>query len=734
MLESHRTGTHIEEAGWAMAGKKMRTKPFTVLTSTALAAAALTLFSPVVLGGDDESDARVSVVPQYLRDSGRRPEIVETPEPEDPPSDLRLEAQVFSVVSPSRLRAGGRGPSQDPVDDERDRQIAERAAAAADWTAHEIASTRGWRQYYRVGFHRGMGVALDDDLIGGPDYMAGVRTGRRDPGALLMGADLGRRAAQDAAETAAATQVADQFYDLYHEPRRDPRAVLPHYEVREHWATGPELSEVFAAYSVYRVARIENRVRKAFGDWEWDAWRLYETPRHQEFFDGSWRDPEDAFRYWKDHRRRSAFYHGTRDRDDRDYFRAVFQAEFARLVHVYYGRHLRRGYREGFEDGWTYGAFVNREWHYRQGYNEGFDEGVASAAFTSYQVTYALVYERYYDDIFDEWSHNPKPGIAAIHLVDGNDDGVFQPGEEIFADYELVNYGGRDGTFVARFEGPEIELAQEVTVRLPARSVTRSGAPVQLSIDPHVPARTGTRVDLLLADLRSSVDLMVSYPLEFPREVDLDRDSLAGRAVVRVLVVNTSRKPVDALVALERVDGYPFHLEQDLGTLPAGAQRWVAFELADLRPLDMISGDLRAHFAVRSPSEIQDRMEFRFPDAVSDLYNRELLELMVILSRSSGVPRSDIAEARALMLRRLRVDWTAAVRSRGNPYKKDYKSRGTRTALGDLVQTYSRERSGISNEAVFEGLDAEIEALAEELPGVHPFLRKYMKRLARKLG
>jgi len=544
----------------------MSTRPFTVLASAALAAAALVFLSPVVIASDDEAGERTPVTPQYQRDSGRRAEIVEVPEPGDPPDNLVVEAVVAPAVAPMRSRPNGRNPSQDPVDDEHDRYIAERAASAADWTAHEIASSRGWRQYYRVGFHRGMRIALEDDLIGGRDYMAGVRSGRRDPGALLMGADIGRRAAEDEAATAAAAQVADQFYDLYHEPRRSPRPVVPNYAIREHWATGPELSEVFAAYSIYRVARIE----------EWDAWRLYEAPRHEKFYEASWRDPEAAFSYWNDHGRRSSVYRKMRDRGDREYFRAVFKAEFAWRVRVYYDRHLRRGYREGFEDGWTYGAFVNREWHYRQGYNEGFDEGAASAAFTSYQVTYAIVYGRFYDDRFDEWSDNPKPGIVAVHLADGNDDGIFQPGEEVLVDYELANYGGRDGTFVARLEGREIELAEEVTIRLPARTLTRSGAPVRLRIDPYVPARTRTGLELTLADQREVVDLLVSYPLEFPREVDLDRDSLAGRAVVQVLVVNRSRKPIDALVALERVDGYAIRDDQDLGVLPAGAERWAA--------------------------------------------------------------------------------------------------------------------------------------------------------------
>jgi len=718
-----------------MAGtRKMRTKPLTVFASFALAAAALVFLSPVVVAGDDDSGERARVTPQYHRGSGSRPDRVDVPEPGDPPGDLVFETVAAPVVVPMRSRPGGRDPSQDPVDDGHDLSIAERAASAADWTAHQIANTRGWRQYYRVGFHRGMRAALEDDLIGGRDYMEGVRSGSRDPGALFMGADLGRRAAEDAAATAAADQVADQFYDLYREPQRSPRPIVPDYAVREHWATGPELSEVFAAYSVYRVARIENRVRSAFGDWEWDAWRLYEAPRHEDFYDSSWRDPEAAFSFWKERGRRSTVYSKMRDRGDREYFRMVFKAEYARILQVYYQRHLRRGYGEGFEDGWTYGAYVNREWHYRQGYNEGFDEGVSTAAFTSYQVTYAIVYGRYYDDVFDEWSHNPKPGIVAVHLADGNDDGIFQPGEEILADYELANYGGLDGTFVVRLEGQEIELAEEVTIRLPARSLIHSDAPVRLRIDPYVPARTRTGLELTLADQREVVDLLVSYPLEFPREVDLDRDSLAGRARVQVLVVNRSRKPIDAVVALERVDGYPIRDDRELGVLPAGAERWVTFDVEGIRALDMISGNLRAHFTVRSPGEVQDRLEFRFPDAASDLYNRELLELMLTFARDSSVPWSDVAEARALMLRRLRVDWTAAVRSRGNPYKKDYKGKGTRTALGDLVQTYQRERPGVSNGAVFDGLDSEIEAMAEELPGVHPYLRKYMKRLARKLG
>jgi len=49
------------------------------------------------------------------------------------------------------------------------------------------------------------------------------------------------------------------------------------------------------------------------------------------------------------------------------------------------------------------------------------------------------------------------------------------------------------------------------------------------------------------------------------------------------------------------------------------------------------------------------------------------------------------------------------------------------------VQAYERERSALSRSVAFHGLDIEISALADELPGVHPNLRRSMKKLAARL-
>ncbi len=103
------------------------------------------------------------------------------------------------------------------------------------------------------------------------------------------------------------------------------------------------------------------------------------------------------------------------------------------------------------------------------------------------------------------------------------------------------------------------------------------------------------------------------------------------------------------------------------------------------------------------------------------------------MSRDPGTSSAELAAARELLMLRLEADWTAAVRARGNPYKNDLKTRGSRTALGDLVQTYRREKNGLARPEVFGGLSSEIMTLARELPGPHPLLRRYVRRLALQL-
>ena len=119
--------------------------------------------------------------------------------------------------------------------------------------------------------------------------------------------------------------------------------------------------------------------------------------------------------------------------------------------------------------------------------------------------------------------------------------------------------------------------------------------------------------------------------------------------------------------------------------------------------------------------------------SVADLATDPQDLLLYVLDLAPDASSSDVARAQDLFLRRLQVDWQAVVAAGGNPYKEDYKRSGRRTAMGDLANSFDEQRHRVRNPRVFNSLAPRIEALAKELPGTHPFLRKWFKRLAKKL-
>jgi hypothetical protein len=160
-----------------------------------------------------------------------------------------------------------------------------------------------------------------------------------------------------------------------------------------------------------------------------------------------------------------------------------------------------------------------------------------------------------------------------------------------------------------------------------------------------------------------------------------------------------------------------------------------------LGTLEMLRGGLELRVAALGPAAaggpgevvVHDTASTRLGCAATDLDNRDLLVHMVRLARTRGATEVERAGLHQLMLRRLEVDWQAAVDASGNPYKEDARDHGRRTALGDLVRTYQAEHDRMTHPEVFAGLGTRILALEPELPGIHPFLRKHFRRLARML-
>jgi hypothetical protein len=610
----------------------------------------------------------------------------------------------------------------------REQAIRRQAVFAAARMAEEISRNIGWLEYYRIGAYDGLRLAVNDPTLGAWDFREGVRLGLRDPEALRIGGEEGRRAAEESAAGAASDQVSAQFRGLAREPLYSPRADPPSYAPAAVWVTDPSLEEVFRDHPP--TAGPFPRLARAFGGWRYDPWGMYRCYSHDDLHDPHWADPERALALWRSQPVLAAAYRNM-SQADRRAFDEAFREEFTRSIAVLFDEYERRGYRAGFEDGWGYGALVRGEWQFRGGYNDGFNQAAASSAAAGFRASYRVAFERSYRHAFDEWMFNPKPEILSVRLSDRNDDGIFEPGEEILTFYRIANYGGTDGTFPVSLQGQAIEQAAETVIDLPARSVVGEGEPLRSRIRTQTPIRTRASLDFRLAGLARSVEFLVSRPLEFSDSASVVRThALEGEATLGVRIANRSRRAVVGSVELAPAEGFRVARDIEPVEIDAGGSRSMEIELDGVRPLDLLSGGLAVRLTLASGGTANDELVFRLPCLATDLGNRDLLVYMAALAGDRAASTRDIAGVRDLLMRRLRADWDVAVDADGNPYKEDAADRGTRTALGDLVRTYRQIKGSIRNPAVFEDLGAEIQQLADDLPGIHPLLRKHMKKLA----
>jgi hypothetical protein len=603
------------------------------------------------------------------------------------------------------------------------------AREAARWSAVLLVDVSGRREYYRVGFYDGMRQALDDPMLGRRDYEEGKRYAWYDPEARDAGADVGRVAADDVARADAGQQVEEQFRDLSRPPRFLPRPGRPVYVPEMPEIPPPTLRTVLGDYPIHRFTPLRESFDPYLSGWDYDAWRLWASDSFAAFYDADWANAETAFDDWRRDRSRSAFYF-VLSSPERRWFYDIYAAELALQLAALYERELVLAYELGFDEGWGYGAFAHEELSYRRGYHEGFREAVEDGAVAGFQQTYVDSYVTWYGHWFDDWSNNPHPEILSVRIEDADEDGVFEPGERIRVEYELANYGGRAGTFSVALTGATLATEGRATVDLPARARVGTHSDVGARIAEWTETRTTDTLWFSLADRSVSLPMTVNYPLQIQhRTLRVDRDNLAGALRVAVALRNISRLPLEGTLRLSTT-GFD---ERRSVSLQGGQERWLEFDVTGLDPLRLIDGSVGLTLTVDAEERRQDLYYHRLPDVVRDLRSPDLLEYMLRLSRGAPARPAEITTVRQLMLRRLREDWKVAAMGSGNPYKRDYKQAGTDTALGALVQAYLGERESISEPAVFDGMSDQILALCDTLPGVHPFLRKQMRRLAREL-
>jgi hypothetical protein len=676
-----------------------------------------------------ETKDRVAI--EWKRDpkvATRHPEAA-PPEAPEPPSELAITGEAASP----RVEASRSGPP--PVGGS---MIEELAMRAGEEMAREAARDWGWREYWRAGFARGVDAALDDPRLGAWDHEQGMRLGRTDPRVRPLGDHLATEAAQGAADADAEEQVRRQFMDLARLPGRERAGPsrsaagnVPRFDGP--WAVAPVLDAVFREYPVGQTPGLSNDGRRALENWRLAPATLVRRDRATAAYDVRWKDAEFAFARWRERQRRGSAWSRWSEAD-KDRFHTVFCDRFREALASIDRRLTHVAWRTGFQDGWRYGATIHAEWAYRQGYAEGFDLGVSETAAIAFPYAYERSYVAAYTRWFDSWSRTAHPGLEAVRLADESGDGIFEPGEGVLVEVEVVNYGGGAGAFDLIASGADLGAPATRRVNLESRGRVPGTQKLTLRVPDRVPARTRTAVTVAMADARTDTPLYVSRPLEFDGAPVVDADRIGGRVTLTISVQNTSRRDARAVVTFLPLTGTREPQENDLGSIPAGGSRTASVTFEGIHPLDLIGGVSRWRASVARDAKIDDVHEIRIDPVATDLSNPDLMDFMIALAGLSQVSRNDVEDARALLMDRLRADWERAAEASGNPYKRDFETGGTTTALGELVRTTGRGRRSFASPQVFDGLDDDIAALIEDLPGAHPLLRKWMRKLAMRVG
>jgi hypothetical protein len=606
--------------------------------------------------------------------------------------------------------------------------LEQRIVSDARAVANTAAERGGRRSYFRVGFRQGLLDALNDERLGARDFRQGILDGETDVEARRIGRRIGSDAAAEIALGEAESAVAAGFRDLAFEPVFDPVTAIPAWSAPPVPFDVPEMDDLLAEYPYASYGSRDRDDDGFLSDWEWTAGRLRRSQHPDDVYESGWDDAACAYERWlldPGHARLLRGLSPVERSDLRSLFIRTFDDRIDRLADT----RLSVAWERGLDRGWDYGRFIREEFEYRQGFAQGFRRQAAVVAKTVFRSAYPREFERSYGTAFDRWSTSAVPAIGSVRLIDGNDDGVFEPGERLALDVELINLGGASGRFDAAVTGRALALSDRTTVNLPRRSSTVRRGLLEVGIDETIRPRTNSELVVRLGNETATVGLRVQRPLEWVgASLRVDRDNLAGRLDVEVELRNISRRTIEAVATLVGPAGIGVAPLQPLPALRANDRVAVRFELAELSPLDLIAGRVNLNLFLEAGGIEQDRMMTTLAETATDLASRDLPRLVRRLV-TRGATAVEAARVRELVLLRLRADWRAAVRSDGNPYKRDYRSGSDLTALGELVGlSRTSARSGL-----LQGLGSDVLALSKDLPGAHPLLRKYVRRLAQRL-
>lgn len=327
-------------------------------------------------------------------------------------------------------------------------KLREYGEVQARTVANRVANTYGelerWKYSFTMGYWNGI-----DDFNGSYTARAVFDSARADGRASggAPGYNAGFQEATGQAGTRGTNDAAARFRAVVNQATQ-PDLTIPNIGTPAFGGLNAPLNACSTVTST--IASLENRLSSEmrviqFGDD--DGYLVYDATAysirfhdlnvwgHNSYnFVDSWFRKDYAWQEWTNNDLNGKYNkvnYRKMQSDQQAEFRRVFENIYDRVIDEKYYRKQKTPNYSAFARGQWYGKEIATRQTYDQGCNTGYAESYAAASVNGHRAAYVPAFRAHFESTATYYNTNPVISIDGIQLIDGNQNGVFEIGENI---------------------------------------------------------------------------------------------------------------------------------------------------------------------------------------------------------------------------------------------------------------------------------------------------------------
>lgn len=369
--------------------------------------------------------------------------------------------------------------------------------------------------------------------------------------------------------------------------------------------------------------------------------------------------------------------------DLQEVFKSALRNSYRYYVEYYYSREFHQNIDQGAVQGEQVGQLVGKNIAYKRGQAQAFNQKFKESSKQTFRDAFVGAYTENFNKTFQDYNTSAKLSLKLLDVIESENDGIFQPGEQISVRFRVRNVGGVGSALTASLTGDvqEVQQQQFQVGRLQSQVYT---APLMARLSGSLKPRDVARIRLTVNGLSDDLNQTVQRMIELSRvRAQLNVTNGSGDIYLVANNVSTVRTPGNVQVTLKLNNRDV--MTQNLGNIDAGNSPQSVLTFSNIDPLELIRRNVNALITVSMNGSILDQagVELTVDDPELELarYFTQVANGRGLVP--AGVSRENRLSDLRLSLSRINEEETRSMRKNGpNLWKKDPGA----TMVGKLVE------------------------------------------------